>query len=275
MRLALALCALALSACAAEDPAAAAARGWAVCNAGGGDQETLAACEAVISGEPSLERRVAALIMRGRVRHEQAQHVRAIADFGRALRLDPANADAFFHRGVSHYERGAFDAAERDFEAALAADPNYRQAAQWRGYMGRAREDNYNARMVQITGLIEQRPNDAALRNNRCWLRVTAGRELDQALADCNEAVRLEPDNQNALDSRGLVHYKLGQYDAALADYDAALKGDPERGHYLFGRALALSALGRSEDAQAVFDAAEAAEPGIAALYATYGAPRV
>jgi len=85
--------------------------------------------------------------------------------------------------------------------------------------------------------------------------------------------LRLEPGDENALDSRGLVHYKRGDFEAALADYDAALAINAERGHYMFGRALALQALGRADEASAAFAAAEQREPGVGALYYSYGAP--
>ena len=49
---------------------------------------------------------------------------------------------------------------------------------------------------------------------------------LEQALSDCNKSLRLRTDPYT-LDSRGLVHLKLGHYDAAISDYDAVLKSVP------------------------------------------------
>jgi tetratricopeptide (TPR) repeat protein len=51
--------------------------------------------------------------------------------------------------------------------------------------------------------------------------------DLQAALKDCNEALRLRPNFVDALDSRGLVNLKSGQTKNAIADFDAALKINP------------------------------------------------
>lgn len=275
MRAALALCALALAACAGEDPAIVAEENWARCAARGETRERLIACTAVAeAATTSVERRAAAMLRRGETRLELGQYMRAIGDFGRVLRLEPQNTQALFQRGIAHYDRAAYGAAARDFDAVLALDPAHAEALHWRANVSDELEADFDDQLARLTAMIDDAPEDAGLRNNRCWLRVTHTRELSEALADCNEALRLEPNNEAALDSRGLVNYKLGNFDAALADYDAALAIDKERGHYQFGRGLALQALGRAEEADAAFAAAEANEPGIGELYIGYGAPR-
>ena len=57
-------------------------------------------------------------------------------------------------------------------------------------------------------------PQNAAAWNSRCWTRATIGR-LQDALGDCNEALKLKPDYINALDSRGFVLLRMGKYDEA------------------------------------------------------------
>jgi hypothetical protein len=44
--------------------------------------------------------------------------------------------------------------------------------------------------------------------NERCWVRAVTG-ELQGALTDCNEAIRLEPNLAAGFDSRGLTHLRL------------------------------------------------------------------
>jgi tetratricopeptide (TPR) repeat protein len=58
-------------------------------------------------------------------------------------------------------------------------------------------------------------PKSADAYNGRCWARALAGRDLDQALADCDGSLRLSPDDANGLNSRGLVQRKLGAFDRA------------------------------------------------------------
>ena len=74
--------------------------------------------------------------------------------------------------------------------------------------------------------------------NPRCWSRASLGRELDQALADCNYSIEAARSSTN-LDSRGLVYLRRGEYDHAIADYDAAINLKPKSDWSLYGRGLA------------------------------------
>jgi tetratricopeptide (TPR) repeat protein len=62
-------------------------------------------------------------------------------------------------------------------------------------------------------------PKYASAYNNRCHARAVVGNDFQGALADCNESLRLRPDDANTLNSRGLVQLKRGAYDRAVADY--------------------------------------------------------
>jgi tetratricopeptide (TPR) repeat protein len=75
-------------------------------------------------------------------------------------------------------------------------------------------------------------------------------------LADCNEAVRLTPDDPQARAVRGITHLKMGEYGRAMADFDAALAEVPDDALSLFGRGLAKR--GRGDEAGAASDMAAA-----------------
>jgi tetratricopeptide (TPR) repeat protein len=83
-------------------------------------------------------------------------------------------------------------------------------------------------------------------------------------MADCNEALRLDPGEPNMLDSRGLVYVRLGDFDKAIIDYDAALKVNPNEAWSLYGRGLAELRKGLTAPGQADIKAAEAINPRLA-----------
>ena len=58
--------------------------------------------------------------------------------------------------------------------------------------------------------------------NAGCWTRAEAGVELDRALADCDEALRLHPGAADVLDIRGLVEVRMHAFARAVGDYSAA-----------------------------------------------------
>lgn len=261
--------AAALAACAPANPLA---QNISACENGPLPEQQLSACSAVVAdaaAEPA--QRAAALVQRGMVRAARGEHARAVADFGRALRIDAANTDAYSERGAVHQERGAYDLAVRDYDAALAIDPMHSIAAYRREQAIQGRVDSVSRQIAQLTELLTREPENSGALNNRCWVRAINDEDLNAALADCNEAVRLAPRSSNALDSRGLVHLKRGEFAAALADYDAALAIEPNRGHFLYGRGLARIRLGQADVGQVDLANAETAEPGVARAYASYG----
>ena len=131
------------------------------------------------------------------------------------------------------------------------------------GFYDRAAEDY--GRLTAIE------PGNAKAWNNSCWDLAVLGR-LEEALADCNEALRLAPDDPATLDSRGFTYLKLGRFEQAIADYDAALARNPRDSGSLYGRGLARLRLQNDpEGGRADLAAAKALDPGVAAEFAGYG----
>lgn len=262
----------ALAACAPADPSVTLEQKLLQCEQGTFADQRIAACTAALTAS-NLDplQRANALVQRGMLRAEQGHYGRAVADFGRALRIDATNADALAERGAVHQMRGSYDFAMRDFQAALAIDPDHFIAAYRRDQAMQGRGDQVRQQIARLTEALERDPDNSAMLNNRCWIRAVNDEDLNAALHDCNAALRTAPQSAAALDSRGLVHLKRGDYQAALADYEAALRLQPQRGHFLFGRGLARVALGQVEEGKGDLAAAETAEPGVARAYAEYG----
>ncbi len=268
---AIALCAMGLAGCLGPVTAQSAETAWQQCQGQGAPEFRISQCSIVIDyAETAPERRAAALVARGRIRVDQAQFGRAMTDFGRALRINSRNAQAYAARGILHQVRGAYDVAMRDFDLALSIEPTLETALTGREEALANRVVQFREQLQVLTERLRDAPADANLLNNRCWLRVINDDDLDAALADCNAALQASPGNSAALDSRGLVHLKRGDFAAAIADYDAALAVDGDRGHYLYGRGIARIRMGLMAEGQADLAEAERLEPGIAAQYRTY-----
>jgi tetratricopeptide (TPR) repeat protein len=262
-----------VSACLPPITAETVERAWEQCDSQGAPEYRLAQCSMVIAfAGTSAERRAAALVVRGAIRSNQGEYARAMADFGRALRINRNNAQAYFERGIVHQARGAYDFALRDYDIALALQPGLQPVLDRRAETLRLRGEAYLAELDELNARLAQTPTDAGLLNNRCWLRAINDMDIQLALADCNAAILSDPDNAAALDSRGLVHLKLRDYAASLQDYEAALAREGERGHFLYGRGLARIGLGQAAEGQADLAEAERLEPGVAQLYRSYGA---
>jgi membrane associated rhomboid family serine protease len=139
-----------------------------------------------------------------------------------------------------------------------------------RGHAWKAKGDVDGA-IADYTDAIRLDPKGAFAYNSRCWARATANRELQHALEDCNEAMRLKPDDANTMDSRGFVYLRLDQLDDAIADYDAALKINPKIAGSLYGRGLAKLRKGNTVGGNADITTAKSIQADITDEFARYG----
>ena len=96
--------------------------------------------------------------------------------------------------------------------------------------------------------------------------------DSELALADCNEAMRLDPkDIAYALANRSLIYLRLRRWDEALAGYEAFLKLKIRMDAGFYGRGVARLGKGDIAGGNADIAAAKEIDPKIAETFARYG----
>jgi len=192
--------------------------------------------------------------------------VAALADLDQALKLKPEFPQALVLRGYIRLRQGALSQADADFNQALKAAPGQPQLGLQIASLY-ASANRFEQAVAHYDAWIAANPKSFAVTqalNGRCWARALWGRQLDQALADCNQALRRGSKLAGVLDSRGMVRLRRGEFDAAVADYDAALKLQPKQAWSLYGRGLAKLKRGETVAGAADIQAALALQPAIA-----------
>jgi tetratricopeptide (TPR) repeat protein/predicted aspartyl protease len=231
----------------------------------------------------------------------------AIEDFSRAIDLAPDNASYYKQRAVARMSAGDQLGARNDLNQAIEHAPKDPDLRLFRAEVRHLDKDDSGAwadaaaakalippqslDIAAVAALYDElgHAGDAvplfgdviaahrddsrlgSLLNGRCWSRALAGVELDDALADCNRALKLTGKASAVLDSRALVQFRRKDYAAALADYDAVLKEDPKAAWSLYMRGKTLIALGQADKGQADRKAALTLDPDVqkrAKLYA-------
>jgi len=178
-------------------------------------------------------------VSRGNVLRKKHDYDQAMADYNKAIRLDPDNVNAYLGRCSVFVDKADYGGAIENCDQAL-----------------------------------KRQPNNANARNNRCWARaILAGaqEQLKQALADCNEALRLRPNDPYAFDSRGFVYLKLGDFNKAIADYDQSILLGGETASSLYGRGIAKLRKGETDAGNKDIAAASKSQPDIAEEFRRYG----
>jgi len=117
---------------------------------------------------------------------EKRQYDKAILDFNKALKMNPADAYAYQNRGRAYGEQGQYDLAISDYTKALEINPTYGDA-----YFNR--------------GLIYH-----------------AKGQYDLAIADYTKALEINPRGAGIYYARGFIYYCKKKYEKSWADVKKA-----------------------------------------------------
>ena len=168
----------------------------------------------------STPRTPAFLAVRGLIYYEQDDLDKAITDFTAALKLDPENVEALLGRAQAYCDNDEVEKALADANEALRLDAE--DAADLGGpgpgllRTGQPRQGDRRFHR----GAEGQRGKRRGLATKAYCDKD----DLDKALADANEAVRLDAEDAVALATRGLICYGQHSLDKAIADYSGAIK---------------------------------------------------
>jgi tetratricopeptide (TPR) repeat protein len=175
-----------------------------------------------------------------------------LADLDTALKLEPGNPDAILQKAQQLVYDGQYAEALKLYDGVhVDEDADYFTARRAVVLYKLGRKSEAGSLLDSIRSKAKS-SNDF---NRLCWAKATADVMMDSALGDCQEAIRLDPNNIAAVDSLGLVLLRLGKLDDSIAAYDKAVAKKTGSASYM-GRALAYARKGDS--ARAAADRAEA-----------------
>lgn len=106
--------------------------------------------------------------------------------------------------------------------------------------------------------------------NNRGNLKYNAG-DLQGAMADYSEAVKIDAGHPEAYMNRGTVKHDLNDFKGSLADYNKAIEIDPNHPKSYYGRGGTYLAMNQFKLAIQDFDKAIEFDPSYAAAYSNRG----
>lgn len=167
-----------------------------------------------------------AMILLSDIANDTENHTQATTILNQIIEINPD--EGYLHKllGDSHRRAGNY---------ANARDAYY-QALKF-GYSGSGLHRNLGVALEQLgqtedaeTHLetaIAQNPNDAFALNYLGYWWADQGRNLEQAIALIERAVRLRPDSGYFVDSLGWVHFRLGDADKAVGLLEQATALEP------------------------------------------------
>ena len=118
---------------------------------------------------------------------------------------------------------------------------------------------------------LEKRGLSKAEEHYEAGLKLESEGKLREAIAEYDEAIRLEPYFAPAYNNRGIAYARLGQIERAVLDYDEAIRLNPYYALAYSNRGNAYISLGQFELAVQDLDEAIRLEPNFAKTYNNRG----
>jgi len=172
----------------------------------------------------------------------------AIADFSKAIELDPDAEVAYVNRGMVYANIGDLDKALADLNEALLIKPWLVEGRDARGYVHYRRKD-FPAALRDLNRAIELDAERPSAFHHRGLVYEATG-EPEKALKDFDEALALDPSYASAAYDRSFVYMKQGRTDEAIADLTRVIELEPKNAMAYRHRGMAYEVLGDTARAE-------------------------
>jgi tetratricopeptide (TPR) repeat protein len=201
--------------------------------------------KAIKSGELAGEQLKRVYKGRGYGWDYKGDYDKAIADFSKAIEIDPKDATTYYSRGCVWGQKGDYDKAIADYTKAIEIDPKVTGAYVNRGnawsYKG-----NYDKAIADYSKAIEIDPKvaQAYYGRGRAWGEKG---DYDKSIVDLTKAIEINPKLSYAYDIRGNAWREKGDYAKAIADYNKAIEIDQKDAYAYTSLAWLLAVCPKSQ----------------------------
>jgi tetratricopeptide (TPR) repeat protein len=226
----------------------------------------------------------------------QSKWTEAIADFDRAIEIEPTHLLAWCYKGTALNRLGNWDESIAAFDSALKLDkaciyafagkaedlnrlnrdkeldiliketlqiqPKQNNALDYlgRGLLYSMMVGKGELAIADYTAAIKINPNDAVAYYHR-GLTYADQKKDKQAMADLNSAIRIYPKYATAYLVLGFIDRSQGKYKRAVADFTAVIKINPESAWAYYHRGLTYTKIKNYKAARKDFEKTVALQP--------------
>jgi tetratricopeptide (TPR) repeat protein len=152
----------------------------------------------------------------GKAYLQQRDFRKAIDHFSASIKIEPAAEQALLFRGIAYNEAGDYPRAMTDFNRALCLDPRYAEAEYALGNTC-FKMRRYPDSIAHFTSAIRLCPSDGRAFHNRGYVYFCR-ENYEEAIADLTQAIACDPDDSTAYYHRGMAYRKIKKHTEATRD---------------------------------------------------------
>lgn len=178
--------------------------------------------------------------IRGIARQTLKKYKEAISDYTKGLELMPEHKVFLMNKAVAEETIKDYDASEKTYRRLISIYPNYENAYLGRSQLYLSKGDTLKA-LEDVNKSISLGKNNANAYVMRADINMKYSKDFKSALADMDEAIKLEPHFAGYFVNRAYLKYNLDDYFGAMSDFDYAIGLDPSNVTAHFNRGLLLA----------------------------------
>ena len=191
---------------------------------------------------------------RGIKKLEKGDYESAIEEFDAAIEFRPDDDKIYLHRGIAYYEKACNELYEvttaiSDFDETIRLNPDLAEAYLYRGKCKSIEEQHAEA-ISDFDKAISLKPDLTEAYVERGNEKRTMLEDYEGSISDFNEAIRLKPDLVEVYLYRAFAKIELKQCDAAISDLDMVIHLNPNNDNAYYHRGVAKVYLNRREEAK-------------------------
>ena len=150
----------------------------------------------------------------------------AIAAYTKSIRYSPDSPAPYYNRARAYLDKGKYDQVIADTTKALEFGFVIPSDAYALRAIARAQKKDFKGGLADCNQAIKLNPQNALAYNNRANDKMNLG-DYDGALADCNKSIALDPTSPLPYYNRGYYYVNKGNPTKAVADWNKAMELNP------------------------------------------------
>lgn len=192
---------------------------------------------------------------RGNIYLKQGRFNDALRDFNAALAINPNFVRFYINRAEAYNRVGDYGKTLADLTTAITLKPDYELGYLYRSIVYNNLFGDHKKALADLTTAVTIKPDYVLGYFHRGNTYRLLGR-YDEAIADFSKAIALSPDNAYVYVNRGTTYYQMKRFDRAIADLSKALSFDPNSPEDHFQRGKVFLKSGNTRQAVLDFKAA-------------------
>jgi len=170
-----------------------------------------------------------------------------------------STASTSLNYGLALYQKGDYVNAKLQFDDAIKFSPNSSDNYKWRGDTW-TRLDNHSMALADYNEAIRLNSHNCAAYLNRGRVHFL-DRDLARAIEDFSETIRLCPQDDDGYHARGMAYYMRDDFNKALVDFEQAILFNNRNSDYYQWRGDTNVGLNRLQRAIECYDQAIKIDP--------------